>query len=101
FLERQDKGRLIEMLLNEVLESDSLRERLFLETARMNPERIDLATYRRAIKNAARVNDYVDYYSAGTYARGVHRIVESVAALLDEGHAAEVIELTEYALSQI
>lgn len=101
FLEQQDKGRLVEMLLNEALESDGLRERLFLETARMNPERIDLATYRRAIRNATRTNDYVDYYSAGTYARGIHRVIESISALLDDGHAAEVIELAEYALSQI
>ncbi|MCA1592546.1 MAG: SWIM zinc finger family protein [Acidobacteria bacterium] len=101
FLEQQDKGKLVEMLLNEALESDSLRERLFLETARMNPERIDLATYRRSIKNATRANDYVDYYSAGGYARGVHRVIESVAALLDDGHVVAVIELTEYALSQI
>jgi uncharacterized Zn finger protein len=101
FLEQQDNGRLVEMLLNEALESDSLRERLFLETARMNPELIDLATYRRSIKNATRANDYVDYYSAGGYARGVHRVIESVASLLDDGHAVEVIELTEYALSQI
>lgn len=101
FLERQDKGKLIEMLLNEALEGDSLRERLFLETARMNPERIDLATYRRAIKNATRTNDYEDYYSAGAYAHGVYRVIESIAALLDDGHAVEVIELTEYALSQI
>src|SRR5947199_5517703 len=62
FLERQGKEKLIEMLVNEALESDGLRERLFLETARMNPERIDLATYRRAIKNATDANDYVDYY---------------------------------------
>jgi uncharacterized Zn finger protein len=101
FLERQDKGRLVEMIFNEALENDSLRERLFLETARMNPERIDLATYRRAIKNASRVNDFVDYYSAGDFARGVHRIIESITELLDEGHATEVIELTEYALAQI
>lgn len=101
FLEQQDKGRLVEMLLNEALESDGLRERLFLETARMNPERIDLATYRRAIRNATRTNDYVDYYSAGAYARGIHRVIESVSALLDDGHAVEVIELAEYALSQI
>jgi hypothetical protein len=67
----------------------------------MNPERIDLATYRRSIKNAARANGYVDYYSAGGYTRGVHRVIESVAALFDDGHAVEVIELTEYALSQI
>jgi len=101
FLEQQDKGKLVEMLLNEALESDSLRERLFLETARMNPEQIDLATYHRSIKNATRANDYVDYYSAGGYARGVHRVLESVAALLNDGHAVEVIELTEYALSEI
>jgi uncharacterized Zn finger protein len=101
FLEQQDKGKLVEMLLNEALESDSLRERLFLETARMNPERIDLATYRRSIKNATCVNDYVDYYSAGGYERGVHRVLESIAALLDDGHGVEVVELTEYALSQI
>lgn len=101
FLERQDKDRLIEMLLNEALESDGLRERLFLETARMNPERIDLATYRRAIRNAARTNDHVDYYSAGAYARGIHRVIESVSAVLDDGHALEVIELAEYALSEI
>ena len=101
FLAGQDKGRLVEMLLNEALESDSLRERLFLETARMNPERIDLATYRRAIRNATRTNDYVDYYSAGTFARGVYRVTESIAALFDDGHAVEVIELAEYALAQI
>jgi hypothetical protein len=101
FLERQDKNRLIEMLLNEAMENDSLRERLFLETARMNPERIDLATYRRAIKKAIHVDDFVDYYSAHTYAQGIHRVIEAIAALLDDGHAAETIELTEYALSQI
>jgi uncharacterized Zn finger protein len=101
FLERQDKSRLIEMLLNEALESDGLRERLLLETARVNPERPNLATYRRAIKNAIRTGDYVDYYSARSYARGIHRVIESIAALLEDGHAAEVIELIEYALSQI
>ena len=101
FLEQQDKDRLVEMLLNEALESDGLRERLFLETARMNPERIDLATYRCSIENGTRANDYVDYYSAGGYARAVHRVIEAIAALLADGHPVKVIELTEYALSQI
>jgi uncharacterized Zn finger protein len=101
FLEQQDKGRLVEMLLNEAMENESLRERLFLETARMNPASPDLGTYRRAINHAARTGDYVDYYSARSYARGIHRVTESITALLEDGHAREVIELTEYALSQI
>jgi uncharacterized Zn finger protein len=33
FLKRQHRNKLIEMLLNEAMENDSLRERLFLETA--------------------------------------------------------------------
>src|SRR5947209_4061136 len=36
-LERQDKHRLIELLLEAALESESLRERLLLETARTKP----------------------------------------------------------------
>src|SRR5205085_6087144 len=51
-LERQDKSRLVEMLLNEVLENESLRERLLLETERLNPVRVNLATYRHALKRA-------------------------------------------------
>ena len=101
FLDRQDKNKLIEMLLNEAMENDSLRERLFLETARMNPERVDLATYRRTIKKVISIDDFVDYYSAHAYAQGIRRVIEAIAALLDDGHATETIELTECALSQI
>lgn len=101
FLERQDKNKLVEILLNEAMESDSLRERLFLETARMNPEHVDLATYRRAIRNAIRTGNYIDYHQAGSYTQGIHRVVESIAVLLDDTHPVEVIELAEYALSQV
>jgi hypothetical protein len=65
FPEQQHKGgRLVEMLLNEAWENDGLRERLFLETARMSHKRIYLATCRRAFKNASRANNYVDYNPA-------------------------------------
>lgn len=101
FLERQDKSKLVEMIMHEAMENDRLREQLFLETARMNPDHLDLATYRRAIKNATRTNDFVDYYEAGGYAQGIYRVIGSIAALLNDNHAAEVIDLTEYALSRV
>jgi len=100
-LERQDKSRLVELLLNEALENENLRERLLLETARLNPARVNLATYRHALKRAIRTGNYVAYAGAGSYARGLHRVCESLAALLNDGHAAEVVELTEYALAQL
>lgn len=99
FLTRQDKSKLVEMLLREALENEGLRERLLLETARVDLAHLDLDAYRRAIRNAVGAGDFVDYDSAGGYARGISRVVESVAALLSDDHAAEVIELTEYALS--
>jgi uncharacterized Zn finger protein len=100
-LERQDKSHLVEMLLNEALENESLRERLLLETARLHPERVNLATYRRALKVAIRTGNYVAYSATGSYARGIRRAAEALATLLADGHAAEVVELTEYALAQI
>lgn len=101
FLERQNKSWLIDILLNEVMESDSLRERLFLEAARSTPERIDLATYRQAIKKAISVDDFVDYYSAHAYAQGIRRMIKAIDKLLDDGFAAETIELSEYALTHL
>lgn len=100
-LERQDKSRLVEMLLNEALENESLRERLLLETARLNPERVSLATYRHALKRAIRTGNYVAYAVTNSYARGIRRAAEALAVLLADGHAAEVVELTEYALAQL
>jgi uncharacterized Zn finger protein len=100
-LEQQDKSRLVELLLNEALENESLRERLLLETARLNPERVNLATYRHALKRAIRTGNYVAYAATNSYARGIHRAAEALAVLLADGHAAEVVELTEYALAQL
>src|SRR5436853_464236 len=100
-LERQDKHRLIELLLEAALESESLRERLLLETARTKPVRIKLATYRRALRHAIRTGDYVTYSATGSYTRGLRRAALSLAALLADGHAAEVVELAEYALAQL
>lgn len=101
FLDRQDKSRLVELLLREALEDEGVRERLLLEAARANPGRPDVDAYRRAIGNAVSAGGFVDYDSAGDYARGIGRVVEFVAALLDDGRATEVVELAEHALSEL
>ncbi len=101
FLEAQEKDALVAMLVRAEMENRTLRERLLLEAARINPAGVDLAAYRRSIANATRTNGFVDYHSASGYARRIHQVIESIATLLKDGHAAAVIDLTEYALAKL
>jgi hypothetical protein len=101
FLEGQEKDTLVAMLARAAMENRTLRERLLLEVARINPAGVDLAAYRRSIAHATRTNGFVDYHSAGDYARRILQVIESIAALLHDGHAAAVIDLTEYALAKL
>ncbi len=101
FLERQDKNTLVSMLAREAMENRNLRERLLLEAARINPAGLDLAAYRRSIANATRTNGFIDYYAAPGYARRIQQVIESIATLLNDGHASAVIDLTEYTLAKL
>jgi uncharacterized Zn finger protein len=101
YLERQDKDTLVAMLAREAMENRNLRDGLLLEAAQSNPAGFDIAAYRRSIANATRTNGFVDYHSAYDYTRRIHQVTESIAALLPDGHAPGVIELTEYALAQL
>ena len=101
FLEAQEKDTLVGMLVRAATENRSLRERLLLEAARINPAGVDLAAYRRSIAHATRTNGFIDYHSAGGYARRIHQVIASIATLLNDGHGAAVIDLTEYALAKL
>jgi len=101
YLERQDKETLVAMLARAAKEDRNLRDRLLLEAAQSNPAGLDLAVYRRSIARATRTNGFVDYHSAYAYSRRILQVIESIAALLKNGHAPAVIELTEYALAQL
>ncbi len=101
YLAAQDKDALVKMLMDQVKEDDRLRERLMLQVARKGPRGLNLATFRAAIDNAVNAGDYVDYGSASQYAAGIHKAVDAIKELLKEGHAAEVIELAEYAIAAV
>jgi uncharacterized Zn finger protein len=101
FLEAQEKDTLVAMLARAAIENRDLHERLLLEAARVNSAGIDLAAYRRSIANATRTNGFVDYHSARGYARNIHQVIASITTLLNDGHAAAVIDLTEYALGKL
>jgi len=93
-----DKGKLADMLVDQAMEDDRLRQRLLMKAARQGPKGLDVATYRRAIDEAVDAGEFVDYRDAYDYARGIEEAVDSVEELLKDGHTAEVIELAEHTL---
>ena len=101
WLEDRDKSRLVDMLMDQAMEDGRLRQRLILEVARTGAKGLDLRTYRRAIDAAVNAGDFVEYEEAFDYSQGIEDAVKGVEELLRDGHAAEVIELSEYALERV
>ena len=59
---------------------------------------VNLATYREVLEQAIDIDGFIDYQDIHEYWRGANSAISGIEALLDTGHAAEVIELSEYAL---
>jgi uncharacterized Zn finger protein len=98
YLSRQEKRALVDLVMDQVMEDDRLRRRLLMKAAKRGGKDLDLAAYRQAIDQAVDAGEFVDYRSAHDYVRGIEEVLDSIGALLKEGYAAEVIELSEYAL---
>ena len=81
------------------MEDERLRERLLLRAARM--EGLDLAAFYRATDDAVDFEESPEYGTPWDYARGIENVVASIAELLEEGFASEVVGLSEYALAAV
>jgi tetratricopeptide (TPR) repeat protein len=99
-LKAEDKDHLVEMIMEQAVNDRGLAERLVMKTARRQPGGADVATFRRVLTNAFSTGGFVDWRGAGAYARRIQEAINGVEELLNEGRAAEVIELLEHALRQ-
>lgn len=100
-LQNEDKEALVSMLLDWAKDDDRLRERLILFAARRSGPDTGVATVRRAFETAVRVRGFMHYREASGWARGVDDAIDSIEQLLNDGHAAAVIELCEAALESL
>ena len=100
-LARQDKNTLVDILMEHAMEDERLRQRLFLKAAKKSSKGLNLAAYRSAIDEAVETHGFVYYRRAYDYSRGIEEVINTIEELLTEGHAAEVIELSEYALRSV
>lgn len=101
YLGRQTKEVLVEWVMEQAVNDDRLRRQLLMKAAAKVSKGIDVATWRLLIDTAVDADDFIGYREMYDYARGIEEVIDSVQALLKEGHAAEVIDITEHALEAV
>jgi tetratricopeptide (TPR) repeat protein len=101
WLAGQDTDTLVDLILAQADEDDRLRRRLLRTVARARATGLDLDAYRQTLDAAMDTDGFVDYYHAGEYAAGIEEAIDEIEELLGAGHAAEVVELSEYALEAV
>ena len=97
FLERQEKATLVSLLVRQAEGNERFKAHLSMQAAK-GGRTIHLLTYRKAIDRAVNWGDDVDYQSMYEYSRGIEEVIDSLRQLLEEDHAAEVLELSEHFL---
>ena len=95
-------GELVELVLGLAEADEILDARLRLGAARAQATTtVPLGAVKSALDAAIVPGDFVDYRGMYDYAAGVEAATGSLRSLLDDGHAAAVVELAEYALARL
>lgn len=99
YLAAQPQDGLIELLLKVAERDDRLYQSLLLKAERSGG---DVAVaFRRAIDEATRIDDFLDWREAGSFADTIDEVVDSLAELLKPDTAAVLAELAEYAIERV
>lgn len=102
WLLRQEKVFLVDKLLLLAKRDPDLRRQLEMDAARDNPSHLNVSVFRKAIDDAVYVpKGFIHYKDAYDYAGGIMNVVYSLEKLLEDGHAPQVVDLTERALDKL
>jgi uncharacterized Zn finger protein len=99
WLSLQDKKSLVGMLMEAADYDDQLNRNLMLKAATAGD--VNLVTYREVLDQAMGIDGFIDYRDIYEYWRGVDSAIDGIDELLEAGHAAVVVELSEYALRRL
>ncbi len=97
WLLEQKRDDLVSIIISHAEEDDQFYDDLKMRAASGKGE-INTTALRVVIRNAIAVDNFVHYREAYVYSRGAARVVDQLRSLLQEGHSAQALELTEYAL---
>ena len=101
YLQDHDKEELIDIVITQAKTDESLLRRLATGAAMATGKKLGIDRFKRAIDEAMSAPGFVDYGGAYSFASSVDEVVDEIAALLERGHAEEVIELSAYAVGEV
>jgi tetratricopeptide (TPR) repeat protein len=88
---------LVEIVMQQALEDDALRQRLLLDAAKGTSSGVKLHTYRLALADAIGTGRFVHFRETAAYFSQIHQVIASIDELGRKEPLA-VIELVEHAL---
>lgn len=98
FLVGQEKEHLVDLLFDHAFTDDSLYRRLMFEQAKTGLRLPNLVEARRSLAAIFDPGDVHSYWEVHGFATGLNEAVDILQNML-KGHAEELIDLTEYAIS--
>lgn len=102
YLKKKGVDALIEMIVDLAERDNTLFRNLDLASATAESGGMTLAVrLRKAIDEATRIRDFVDYRAAPGWASGVAAVLDTLAELASGAEAALVLELAERAVERI
>ncbi len=97
YLETLHEKALQALLMEQVENDKALLKKLLIKAnaAQAKGGKLDLKALRKAVTNTLTIRDYVEYREAYSYAAGVRELLDSLADLLEQGHAEALKDLME------
>lgn len=102
FLDTQEKKQLIDLLLEQALVDEQFRKQLTQTAVKDLFSDVPVAAIEQSIRQALDFSGYDDYDGYGSgYSDDIKPIIASLQTFLAEGHALEVLNLTEYTIEKV
>ncbi len=101
YLTTQPPETMIDLVLDVAQRDDRLYQSLLLKAERAGGGGNVTKAFRRAIDDATRIHDFVDWREVGTFAGNIDQLADSLAELLKPDTAAMLVELAEYAIERV
>lgn len=101
FVGLQDAATITEWLLETAKRDDVLYEHLLLKARCAVGPASTIKGFRAAIDRAVETGGYVDWHEMPTFAAGLDNIAATLDELLQQGQAAALVELAEYAITRV
>lgn len=97
----QGPEALIDLLLEVAQRDDRLYRSLLLKAEHSGGNGNVAKAFRRAIDDATRIHEFIDWRDVGTFAGNIDEVVDSLAELLKPETTGRLVELAEYAIERL